>query len=305
MNTQAPTLFISYSHDSKEHKEWVKKLAYDLRVTGGVDALLDQWSVRLGGNLNEFMKNGLNDAKMVLCICTEEYVEKANKNIGGVGIEATIISNEISKGNKEHIIPIIRNNPNAKTPESLEGLLYEDFNDGVNRDNFKKLLGRIWSEDLKKLPPVGKNPFSMENFNEINYSVHLDQINYSNPEFEGKADFNYSHNDGKYKIGTGEYAFTTRWTKSGRTNIHAYKDSTNIERIGSFRNKITDFPQKDQLSTDDVDYTSRVRNPYLADYTVWMNKAGKFAVTKVVEINDADKKGDHNNLVFEYKIYDN
>lgn len=35
-------LFISYSHDSAEHKSWVKKFAVDLAVRGGFEVLLDQ-----------------------------------------------------------------------------------------------------------------------------------------------------------------------------------------------------------------------------------------------------------------------
>jgi histidyl-tRNA synthetase len=37
----APSVFISYSHDSAEHKAWVLKLATDLRAAG-IDASLDQ-----------------------------------------------------------------------------------------------------------------------------------------------------------------------------------------------------------------------------------------------------------------------
>ena len=36
------TLFISYSHDSEEHKAWVKKFADDLGALGDFDILLDQ-----------------------------------------------------------------------------------------------------------------------------------------------------------------------------------------------------------------------------------------------------------------------
>ncbi|MBF0563806.1 MAG: toll/interleukin-1 receptor domain-containing protein [Nitrospirae bacterium] len=37
----APIVFLSYSHDTDAHKEWVLKLATDLRAQG-VDARLDQ-----------------------------------------------------------------------------------------------------------------------------------------------------------------------------------------------------------------------------------------------------------------------
>lgn len=48
-----PKVFISYSHDSEEHKNWVLKLATHLR-DHGVDVVLDQWNVRLGDDLPFF-----------------------------------------------------------------------------------------------------------------------------------------------------------------------------------------------------------------------------------------------------------
>lgn len=35
-------LFISYSHDSAEHKSWIKKFAVDLAVRGGFEVLFAQ-----------------------------------------------------------------------------------------------------------------------------------------------------------------------------------------------------------------------------------------------------------------------
>ena len=39
-----PKVFISYSHDSLEHKEWVNQLATKMR-NHGIDATLDQWEL--------------------------------------------------------------------------------------------------------------------------------------------------------------------------------------------------------------------------------------------------------------------
>ena len=41
-----PTVFISYSHDSDEHKNWVLQLATRLR-SNGVDVILDRWNLNL------------------------------------------------------------------------------------------------------------------------------------------------------------------------------------------------------------------------------------------------------------------
>src|SRR5205814_4570215 len=43
----APRVFVSYTHESKENKAWVLKLATDLRKYG-VDAILDVWECKYG-----------------------------------------------------------------------------------------------------------------------------------------------------------------------------------------------------------------------------------------------------------------
>ena len=80
---KAPKVFISYSHDNDEHKNWVLKLATDLRQHMGVDVTLDQWDLRIGSDLSLYMEQGLNDASLVLCVCSEQYVQKANAGIRG------------------------------------------------------------------------------------------------------------------------------------------------------------------------------------------------------------------------------
>lgn len=46
----APKVFISYSHDSQQHKDWVLRLANELR-TNGIDAKLDQWDLSPGQDI--------------------------------------------------------------------------------------------------------------------------------------------------------------------------------------------------------------------------------------------------------------
>ncbi|MBL0171692.1 MAG: toll/interleukin-1 receptor domain-containing protein [Gemmatimonadaceae bacterium] len=37
-----PIVFVSYSHDTPNHKDWVLRLATELRALG-IDTILDQW----------------------------------------------------------------------------------------------------------------------------------------------------------------------------------------------------------------------------------------------------------------------
>jgi hypothetical protein len=89
-----PEVFISYSHDSQDHKLWVLNLATRLR-TNGVDAILDQWDLGPGGDLPHFMEQSISRSSRVLMVCTERYVEKANAGTGGVGYEKMIVTSDL------------------------------------------------------------------------------------------------------------------------------------------------------------------------------------------------------------------
>ena len=92
----APKVFVSYSHDSPDHKQWVLDLATRLR-TCGVDAILDQWDLGPGGDLPHFMEQSIANSVRILMICTERYVQKANAGTGGVGYEKMIVTADLMR----------------------------------------------------------------------------------------------------------------------------------------------------------------------------------------------------------------
>ena len=73
-----PKVFVSYSHDSLDHKKWVNELATKMR-NNGIDAILDQWDLMPGGDLPHFMETNLENSDYILMICSEVYVKKANE----------------------------------------------------------------------------------------------------------------------------------------------------------------------------------------------------------------------------------
>ena len=103
-----PKVFISYSHDSPEHKQWVSELGAKLRHNG-VDTILDQWDLGLGDDRTLFMERGVKESDRVLVICTDSYVSKANAGIGGVGYERMIVTAQLVQDlGTNKFIPIIR-----------------------------------------------------------------------------------------------------------------------------------------------------------------------------------------------------
>lgn len=159
-----PRVFISYSHDSEEHKRWVLQLATDLREWG-VDAILDQWDLRLGEDLPSFMTRGISDATRVILVCTEEYVGKANEGSGGVGYESLIITAEIYKDTgTTKFLPVVRQDgAEARLPRFVEGRFYVDFSDGASySDRLEALVREIHGTPSSPKPPLGVNPFEVQ-----------------------------------------------------------------------------------------------------------------------------------------------
>jgi len=133
-----PKAFISYSHDSSAHKDWVLKLASDLRAKG-VDVVLDQWDLAAGQDVSMFMQRGISEADRVIMICSSAYVIDAIK-----------------------FIPVLRGaSRSRKTPSFLGPRLYIDFeNDSEYELKLIDLARQIHGAPAISKPPLGPNPFS-------------------------------------------------------------------------------------------------------------------------------------------------
>jgi hypothetical protein len=156
-----PKVFVSYSHDSQEHKKWVLDFATRLRNTG-VDAILDQWELKPGDDLPHFMERNLTVADHVLMVCTERYVEKANTGAGGVGYEKMIITADLLKTiDSNKVIPIIHQQGTHKLPTFLRSKLFLDFSrDDQFEFSFDELIRTLHNAPLFVKPEIGNNPFT-------------------------------------------------------------------------------------------------------------------------------------------------
>lgn len=105
---RAPRVFISYSWDSEDHKNWVRKFATKLREAR-VDVILDYWNLKLGMDAARFMTESVSTSDFVLVICTPEYVERSYRTTGGVRFENVIIAGEFMDDmDTEKFIPVLR-----------------------------------------------------------------------------------------------------------------------------------------------------------------------------------------------------
>ena len=128
--------FISYSWDNESHKQWVAKLAADLR-RDGVETILDQWHVAPGDQLTSFMEREIRENDYVLIICTPNYRIKSDDRKGGVGYEGDIMTAEVhTRGNHKKFIPILAKSTwDESAPSWLKGKYYVDLR---TTDNYEK-----------------------------------------------------------------------------------------------------------------------------------------------------------------------
>ena len=159
-----PKVFISYSHDSQDHKKWVLNLATRLR-NNGVDAILDQWDLKPGDDLPRFMEQGLIAAERVLMVCTENYVEKANAGAGGVGYEKMIVTADLLKTiDSNKIIPSICQSGSHNVPTFLSSKLFLDFSRLDQFEfSFDELIRTLHDAPLYEKPAIANNPFTPVN----------------------------------------------------------------------------------------------------------------------------------------------
>jgi hypothetical protein len=155
----APSAFISYSHDSPTHREWVLQLATRLRQSG-VDAILDMWALQPGDDLPAFMERNLVAANRVLMICTEKYVEKANAGAGGVGYEKMIATADLMRSiDSNKVIPLIRQTGARRVPTFLSSKLYLDFSrEELFEFSFDELIRTLHNAPVYVKPALGGRP---------------------------------------------------------------------------------------------------------------------------------------------------
>ena len=142
-------VFISYSHDTPEHRRWVSELSAKLHRKG-VNIILDQWELRPDDDVTQFMERGIRDSDRVLVICTDSYVRKANAGEGGVGYEPMIVTRKLVEdvGTNKFILIIRQALGEEKTPSFLGTQVYIDLPD---EDQFDEKFNELLRECLPTL----------------------------------------------------------------------------------------------------------------------------------------------------------
>ncbi|XHS79806.1 toll/interleukin-1 receptor domain-containing protein [Burkholderiaceae bacterium UC74_6] len=297
-----PRVFVSYSHDSPEHKNWVLTLSSRL-TSNGVNVVLDQWDLGLGGDLPHFMETGLTASDRVLVVCTPAYVTKANKGDGGVGYEKMILTSQMLKTITEaRVIPLVRASDEStkKIPFFLGTKLYVDFQDDAAYEaRYAELLRDIHGMQVSPRPPLGPNPFETPPPPVVNPRLEFSPERYTSPGLFGTITFDYSNNNGRFVVGAGDMTFETAWSRSGNHSIHTYNDPPSIRTVAL---AIGIEKIQDIVDATSYDTSSRAREPQLGEIVVWQNSAGYYLATKIEKVASRSHGFAQDELVFSYVI---
>ena len=126
-----PRVFLSYSHDSPEHKSAVAKLASDLKASGAT-VIIDEDEPFPTQGWPLWMMQQIEQADFVLVVCTETYRRRAEGKEDppqgkGASWEGAIIRGDLyeSNGHNEKFIPVVlRQEDQAHRPKFLREYSY-------------------------------------------------------------------------------------------------------------------------------------------------------------------------------------
>ena len=157
-----PKVFISYSHDSEEHKKRVLELANHLR-SKGIDCKIDEHDQPPTEVWPKWMSNQIIRAEFVLIVCTQVYHRRfrGEEELGkgrGVMWEANIICNEIYNGVARHdkYIPVVFSaQDKGHIPIEIQGFNVYCLD---TDEEYQKLYYHITNQKLHPQPPLGIVP---------------------------------------------------------------------------------------------------------------------------------------------------
>jgi TIR domain len=155
-------VFISYSWDSDEHKEWVLNLANKLISEYGIDVILDQYDLSVGKDMIHYMEKAIGIADKVILILTPQYKDKADNRKTGVGYEYSMISREFYDTQNENtkFIPVLRiGKQQESSPIYLKSLIYHPMVDDMKFESALFELARSLCDKPKIVKPeIGVTP---------------------------------------------------------------------------------------------------------------------------------------------------
>ena len=167
MNSQATNapvrVFISYAWEDDDYRQWVARLAAQLR-DDGVNARLDRWHVQPSQTIPEFMNSEVRTADKVLVLCSPKYREKvhAMEDGGpstGSGWESMLLSSAMftQDARSKVVTALARGDWKESAPDYMQALMYDNLTQADETDlrlAYASLLRRL-TDTTEAAPPLG------------------------------------------------------------------------------------------------------------------------------------------------------
>lgn len=157
-DTSRTRVLISYSHDSEEHRQAIRRLADRLRQAG-VDAWIDQFDEHdPPESWPDWMRREIDKSDVVIAVVTQSYVDRFNRETGpgigsGVRWEGALITADLYHSRRERakFIPVVLRAEDASlipTPLNLTSW----FVIGERADGDITRLAQVLLRDPGELP---------------------------------------------------------------------------------------------------------------------------------------------------------
>ena len=162
---EKPKVFISYCWSNQKYIDRVVDFSQRL-VGDGVDVVLDQFQMRLGNDMNNFMEKCVKDPSItnVLILLSPDYKDKADNRKGGAGIETKIISSEVYNNvDNVKFIPVLFEKrghaANECIPIYLKGNRYIDLSEDSDFEaQYVELVKNLYGKSKYVKNALGARP---------------------------------------------------------------------------------------------------------------------------------------------------
>ncbi|MEV4053158.1 SEFIR domain-containing protein [Amycolatopsis sp. NPDC049688] len=151
-----PKVFFSYSHDSEEHKELVRRFATFLHSRIGLEVVLDQWYDNSRIDWSLWATRNLKAADFVIVVASPLYRARADGEAPpdegrGAQFETAIIRNKLTRDLEDgtrRVLPVVLPGrsideiPEFLNPYSMTRYEIAEFTDGGVADLLAAITGR-------------------------------------------------------------------------------------------------------------------------------------------------------------------
>jgi tetratricopeptide (TPR) repeat protein len=158
--SEAPKVFISYSHDSPKHMDRVLALSNHLRAKG-IDCSIDQYEESPPEGWPQWCDNQVEESRFVLVACTDTYLRRfkgkgePRKGLGATW-EGHIVTQELynAQGKNEKFIPVVLSQQDGDfIPVTLQSATCYDAADA---QGLEKLYRRLTGQPSILKPELGE-----------------------------------------------------------------------------------------------------------------------------------------------------